>query len=791
MHAEGELDHSPFADQLRASLPPDRGVRSLGSRPLAFLCWAAMTEPFVTRSEDPPLLTGSRPFVADLGIAVDLHLAFVRSDVAYGRLQAVDTAAALAAPGVVAVETNQTLPLKPFVLFGDLPVEMNQPPLADDTVRYAGQAIAVVAAASAAAAIDAADLVALELEALAPLTTTEAALRAEPLYPATDDNVVYVLDDDGPDPIGSDTTTIVEMSIANNRVASAPLEPDGIVVVPTDRGVDVWCTSQGAHAVRDQLAAMTDLDPAAIRVRSPAVGGGFGGRATILPEFVVAVHIALGQRATVRWVGSRYENLTGMPHGRGFASKLRMGFDNDGHIVGFDCDVVAEAGATAHMAGLLMVSARRQATGLYHVPKLRWRGTAVLTNSTPVGAYRGAGQPEANHARERLLDVAAKRLDLDPIELRRRNLARANDFPFDAPGGVTYDGADPIAAMDRALSLAEADHWRTEQQRRRSSDGMTDPSEIGIGVANYAQTSGRGQPLDSALVQINADGSVLVGCASPSHGQGHQTTWAALVSDRLGVDRALIEVIDADSDIVPTGQSTGGSRSSQVAASAVVNSCGDVIDQARPEAARRLEASPDDLVVVEAGYGLGAGLAVTGVPTKRIEWSALAQAAPNDCLAAVRNESVDGAAHPSGTHVSIVEVDTETGEVIVLTHVSVDDCGTVLQPNLLEGQQHGGAVAGISQALFESVDYDPMGNPVTSSFATYGLPAASELCSILTETVGQPTERNQLGTRGIGENGCNGATAAVHNAVMDALSDHGVEHIDLPLTPLRIWSALL
>jgi carbon-monoxide dehydrogenase large subunit len=375
----------------------------------------------------------------------------------------------------------------------------------------------------------------------------------------------------------------------------------------------------------------------------------------------------------------------------------------------------------------------------------------------------------------------------DPVELRRRNLASADELPLATAGGVTYDRADPGAALDRALERLGLDRWRAEQAERRRRG---DPQELGIGVASYAQTSGRGTPADSVQVEVGDDGTVVVSCASPSHGQGHHTTWAGLVADRLGVDPVAVVLVEADTDAVARGLGTGGSRSSQIVASALVNACQDIIDQARPLAAAELEAAPDDLVVVGPGHGLEAGLAVAGVPTRRVTWSALAARHPNRCLDAARFEPVAGSSHPYGAHASVVEVDTETGAVKLLAHVAVDDCGIVLQPALVEGQQHGGAVAGIAQALFEHAGFDHEANPVAATFGTYLLPAASEVCSIDAVTMETPTENNQLGTRGIGENGCNGATAAVHNAVIDALHPRGVEHIDLPLTPMAIWRAL-
>ena len=341
--------------------------------------------------------------------------------------------------------------------------------------------------------------------------------------------------------------------------------------------------------------------------------------------------------------------------------------------------------------------------------------------------------------------------------------------------------------IEQKGNLIDLERWRSEQSRRRAEGSSC---EIGVGVSCYAQTTGRGAPSDSALVRVGADGRVVVACGSPSHGQSHAATWRSLVAERLGVDSALIDVVDSDTAAIGTGAATGGSAATQVVASAITAACGDLVDHARRLAAERLEVSADDLVVVESGFGLAAGLAVAGVPTRRFTWAEAAASQEAGCLDAIRSQSVAGEAHPYGTHVSVVEVDVETGAVTLLAHVAVDDCGVVLQPVFVAGQQHGGSAAGVGQALFEHVAYDPDGTPLTSSLLFYLLPSAAEFPAFVVDTISTPTSRNPLGTRGIGENGCNGATAAAHNAVLDALWARGVEHLDLPITPERVWGAV-
>lgn len=734
------------------------------------------------RREDHGLTTGRTTFLADLPFD-GLHTVFVRSIVAHGVIRSIDVEEARHMPGVVAVETAETLGLTPFHHVEQADPAQARYPLARERVRYVGEAIAVVVARSPEGAVDAAEAVVADIDVLPASIAPDP--RAPLLYEASGSNEVFRLDDDGAtDPTGG-ADVVVELDVVNHRVASAPIEPDGIIVRPGDT-FDVWCTTQGVHEVREVLAGSLDVDPTAVRVRATAVGGGFGGRVTVPVEFVVVARLAAELGEPVRWVQTRIENLTGMPQGRDTRSRVRLGVDRDGMLRGLDVDVVADAGATAHMAGWLTAAMRRQMVGLYRIPGLRWRSRALLTNTTPVGAYRGAGQPEANHARERVLDVAARRLGIDPIELRRRNLLRRDELPVEQPGGAVYDAGDPLVALDRALELAGFDRWRSEQADRLARG---DGRRLGIGVACYAQTNRRGATTDTARVRVGSDGRVTLACGSPSHGQSHAATWRALVAEQLAVDPSLVDVVDADTDAVATGASTGGSTASQVTASAVSDACADLVEAARLTAADRLEVAPADLVVVEAGFGLGAGLAVAGVPTRRMSWGEVAGSAASSCLEAIRSQGADGDAHPYGTHVSVVEVDVETGGVTVLAHTAVDDCGTVLQPTFVAGQQHGGSVAGIGQALFEHVAYDADGTPLASSFLFYLLPSAADLPSIDAHTMSTPTDRNPLGTRGIGENGCNGATAAVHNAVLDALWPDGVEHVDLPLTPERVWAS--
>lgn len=741
------------------------------------------------RHEDEELLRGRRRFTAD--IAVDaLEVVFVRSQVAHAEIVTLNISGACDRPGVVAVHTAETLGLSPFAHFPGLEGKQDRCPMARGKVRYVGEAVAMVIAETLAEAVDAAEYIEVELEPLTAMVDPRTSIDAEPLYETANTNVVHraSLETANVNPLDADTTTTIALEVRNNRVASAPMETDTIVVTPTSDGrLDIWCTSQGVHEIRNELARALELEPAHLRVRSPAVGGGFGGRANLPIEFIAVAKAALTSGETLRYVQSRWENLTSMPAGRDTHSRVTLTIDESGRFGSLGVDLVADAGAAAHMAGPLMASMLRQATGLYRFANLSWNGTAALTNTTPVGAYRGAGQPESNHARERAIDVAARRIGMDPIEIRRLNLLRRDELPFEAPGGVVYDVGDPLGVLDAALEAADIDGWRNEQEQRRAADADT---ALGIGVACYAQTSGRGNPADTALVRVTEQGRAEIACGSASHGQGHLTTMGTLVAERFGLTIADIDFIDSDSDAVDQALTTGGSRASQVLSTVLANASDDVLAQAMRIAATMLEASERDIVVEPASATGSAGLAVAGVPARRVAWSEIASATPTNCVEAIRSESTAGEAHPYGTHVSVVEVDLETGYLRLLKHIAADDCGVVLQPELVTGQQHGGSAAGFGQVLWENIGYDSDATPQNAFFATYGLPTAAELPFIETLTPSTRTDRNRLGTKGIGENGCNGAIASAHNAVCDALWHLGIEHIDLPLSPESVWRAI-
>ncbi len=743
----------------------------------------------VGRFEDEGLLRGTTRFVRDLRRDDCAHVAYVRSPVASGRIRSICTGGATAVPGVVAVLTAADLGLAPFSYYEAVPDELARPPLAADRVRMVGELVAAVVADTAAVAVDAAELVEVDIE---PTDSVAVDARratdedAPALFDRPEGNVVMRYDRGHVDDLFDLAAHVERGSYPNQRLASAPMEPCAAVVRPAGDGLDVWATGQGVHTIRQELARIVGLDPHLVRVRSPAVGGGFGGRHSTPIEILVLGAVARHLSRAVTWEATRLENLLSMVHGRAQDHTVEMGFDDDGLIVGLRVHNLADCGAYPHFGPLMPFMSRKLACGPYRVPRVDYSWTAVATNTNPVGPYRGAGQPEATNGLERTIENAARSLGLDPLDLRRRNMVTPAEMPFTTPTGLTYDGGRYAAALDRAAELIGYDEVRAEQVERRRQG---DTTALGVGFASYVSVVDTSSELGS--VEVGDDGRIAVRCGTFSHGQAHRTTVTTVVAGILGVAAADVHYGDGDSAALDHGSGTGGSRSAMMAGGAARLAAEAVLDRARTVAARLLEADPADIVASVAGDGTS-GLGVVGVPTSTLGWDALASAAAadNQPLAASIDYEPTGMAHPSGTHASVVEVDVETGLVRLRSHVAVDDCGTVLNRPVVEGQQHGGSAAGVAQALYEEVAYDDRGNPRSVTFADYLMPSAAELTSFTTATMDIPSPVSATGAKGIGENGAIAAPTSVQNAAVDALSHLGVTHVDLPLRPERVWRAI-
>ncbi|MGH3624769.1 MAG: xanthine dehydrogenase family protein molybdopterin-binding subunit, partial [Sciscionella sp.] len=555
--------------------------------------------------------------------------------------------------------------------------------------------------------------------------------------------------------------------------------------------VTVYVSTQMPHGFRNAMATVFDLAPERARVIAPHVGGAFGGKAGMSAEHAVTVAAARRLGRPVRWTEARSENLVAMPHGRGQVQYVQLGLKFDGTITGLRCQLIGDAGAYAGFGGgLAMGPTYAMAQGVYAIPRISYDAVSVLTNTTPMGAFRGAGRPEAAALLERIMDIGAAELGIDPAEIRRRNFVSPQEFPFTTQVGTTYDSGDYDLPLTEALRLADYEALRAEQAARIERG---ERRLLGIGLSCYVEiTAGVGGKEYGAL-EVHADGSATIKVGTSAHGQGHATSFAMIVSDRLGIPMESIRFVQSDTAQVPRGGGTGGSRSLQIGGNATGKAADVVFDRAKRLAAELLEASEDDIVVHHDAGGLG----VAGVPDTVLSWPYLVEAAngkvangDGEPLSAEVDFEQEGATFPFGAHLSVVEVDTETGWVRPVRHVAVDDCGRVVNPLLVAGQQHGGTAQGIAQALWEHYTYDADGNPSTSSLAEYTIPSAADLIDFDVANTVTPSPRNPLGVKGIGESATVGATPAVQNAVVDALRHLGVRHIDLPCTPHRVWQAI-
>jgi carbon-monoxide dehydrogenase large subunit len=485
----------------------------------------------------------------------------------------------------------------------------------------------------------------------------------------------------------------------------------------------------------------------------------------------------------VRWVETRSESMVGLGHGRGQVQHVEIGGTRAGVIEAYRLTVEQDSGAYARMGAVLPYMTRTMLTGVYRIGRTQFSSRSVVTNTTPTVAYRGAGRPEATAAIERAVDLFAAEIGADPADVRRRNLIPADEFPFTTPSGATYDVGAYERALDLALDAAGYDSLRAEQRGRREAGG---PIALGIGLSTYVEiTNPMGQG-EFGAVTIAEDGSAVVRTGVAPHGQGHATALAMVAADRLGIPMERITVVHGDTDVVPRGRGTGGSRSLQAGGTAVRSAADVVVDQARAIVAELLEANPDD-VVLDLDRGR---FSVAGTPAMSRTWAEVAAAAP-DGLAAELETEHPGPTFPFGAHVAVVEVDLETGEVRLARLIAVDDAGTVVNPLLVEGQVHGGLAQGVAQALYEEVRYDADGNPLTTTFLDYSFPSAAELPSFEAIAMETPTPINPLGAKGIGESGTIGSTVAVQNAVVDALAHLGIRHLDMPATPERVWRAIV
>ena len=757
----------------------------------------------VRRFEDHRLLTGQGSFVDDMKLPGLLHTVVLRSLHAHATIRSIDVSGANRLPGVVAVITAADIQ--------DLDVHMptrssiddveltppRHPVLASDKVCYVGQAVALIIAEDPYTAADALEQVLVDYEVLPAVTDPYQAMEegAAVIHSDLGSNVSLRTVSEGGDldAAFAQADHVVRQTYQVQRLAPAPMEPRGLIA-DYDSGEDlltVWDSTQHPHDIRENLVQLLGRTESGVRVVAPDVGGGFGEKGCLFPEEVLVPYLAILLGRPIKWVENRQENMTAF-HGRGHSVEVEAAASSDGIILGIRVRIVADLGAYyLQSTPTIPVSTSHRLTGPYLTPAMSVEVQGVVTNKPPTGAYRGAGGPEAAFCMERTIDLIAQDLSLDPAEVRRRNFIPPGAFPYETPTGITYDSGEYESAFDRALELSEYDRWR-ERARQQSKDG---DSLIGVGVATVVKGSGARvtRLTENARVIVSQAGEVTVHTGVSPHGQGTETTFAQITADALGVTPAQVQVLHSDTGVLPTGGGTGSSRG-LIAGGTSLHV---VLQEARQKlmaiAAHLLDCPQEDVVLQDH-------LAFSRRdPQQTVPFARLAEAAHTEELLPPGQEpgldfqgshTLPKSPYAFGAHVAVVEVSRETGAIKILKYVGVHDSGTVINPMLTDGQVHGALAQGIGQALLEDIAYSPEGQPLAGSLMDYALPRADNMPDFTLDTLETPSPLTPLGVKGIGELPPLAAPAAVANAVMDALSQTGVRHIDTPLTPEKVWRAL-
>lgn len=748
----------------------------------------------VTRREDRALLTGRATFTDDVQRPGTVNLAFLRSQYGHADVDGIDATSALKTDGVLAVYTWEDIEASdaPGVIAArtehlDAPVP-GHPILARDRVRYQGQPVAAVVANDRYTAESAARQVAVEYERREAVTDAVAATEpdAPTLFEAAPENIAVEGEvgdaEDAADAMAA-ADHEVDITLENNRLIPNAVEPRAALAEwdPADRRLIVTMTSQSPHGHRSNLADTLDLPEQRIRVVAPSVGGGFGHKGHHHPGEAMAAWAARRLDRPVRWTATRTGNYAAGAHGRDHHTDATLGIDDDGTLRGLRVETHANAGGYALGGGPLLAAwYGRLLANMYTFDGIHCHGIAVYTNTAPVHSYRGAGRPEAVYVTERIISKAARELEMDPVAIRRKNLIDPDAFPYETPTGATYDSGEYEPALDRALEALD------------EGEGPGEDALVGVGLGAYVESTGGG--FESGVVRVTPSGGVSVYAGTHSHGQGHETTYAQIVADELGIDQDRVEVGEGDTEQVPQGTGTFGSRSTIVGGNAVADSAREVAEKVRALAAHRLECDPAD-VVLENG-----DVHVAGAPDRAISFAEIASAAyggdrPEGVdrgLEATTFYEAEDTAYSFGVHAARVVVEPDTGAVDIADYVAVDDCGERINPMIVDGQVHGGVAQGLGQALSEEAIYDESGTLVTGSLQDYALPRAPDVPSIQTEVTVTPSPTNELGVKGIGEAGTMAAPPTIVNAVADALDPVGVDEatLQMPLTPETVWEAI-
>ncbi len=766
----------------------------------------------IKRREDPRLISGKGTFVDDIKLPGMTYAVFVRSPHAHARIKRVNTAKAQSAPGVVAVFTGQDVRTNPLPCGWLLPgIKIPpRPALAQGKVRYVGEPVAIVIGETVYAAKDAAELVEVEYEPLPAATDCQKAhaSNAPQLFDDVPQNECFdwsIGDKAKTEEAFRGAATVVTQRLVNQRLIPNAIEPRACLAsyFPVTGDLTLWVTSQNPHVHRLLLAAFVlGIPEHKVRVISPDVGGGFGSKIFLYNEEVVVSWASKALGRPVKWTAERRESFVNDAHGRDHITGAEMAFDRDGKVLGLRVETHANLGAYLSTFAPLIPSYcyGPLLSGVYVIPAIFCQVWGVFTNTAPVDAYRGAGRPEAAYVVERIMELGANALKMDPADIRRKNFIPADRFPYQTPVGFVYDSGNYGPALERALEIAGYRQLRAEQVTARKTGRY-----VGIGLSTYLEACGPAPSRvagalgaqsglwESATVRVHPTGMVTVYTGSHTHGQGHETTFSQLVGDELGIPLEHVEIVHGDTGAIPFGMGTYGSRSGCVGGSAIYSSLQKIKDKGRKIAAHLLEAAESDVVFESAKFF------VKGSPDRSKSWTEvvlmayLAHNLPQGMepgLEATSFFDPPNFTFPFGAHVAVVEVDPETGHVKILRYVAVDDVGKVINPMIVDGMVHGGIAQGAGQALWEWGAYDESGQLLASTMMEYALPKADQLPMFETARTVTPSPVNPLGMKGAGETGTIASTPAIANAVVDGLAPFGVTHIDLPLTPARIWAAV-
>jgi aerobic carbon-monoxide dehydrogenase large subunit len=758
------------------------------------------------RKEDPRLIQGISHYVDDLQLAGMHYAAFLRSPYAHAKIRSVDLSKARHAPGVVLALSGADIDgaVQAVPCAAQIPDMKSaaRPVLARDRVLFVGEAVAVLVASDRYAARDALDLIEVDYEPLTPIVNAEKAIAkgATPMHPGQKDNVAFKWELEGGDLKAAfkSADKVIKQRIVNQRLIPVPIETRGVLAdyKPGEGQLTVWSSTQIPHLLRTQIASMLNFPETLVHVICPEVGGGFGTKLNVYPEEALVAYLAIQLGKPVKWTESRRENFQATIHGRDQIDDIEVAIKRDGTILGLRCHVIADLGAYYQLlTPLIPTLTGLMMTGCYKIPAARMEITGVFTNKMSTDAYRGAGRPEATYLIERVLDLVAAELKKDPVEVRRKNFPQPEDFPYATPTGLIYDSGDYQKALDLALKVADYKKLRQDQVKLRKEGRYT-----GIGISTYVEICGMGPSSampaggwESATVRVEPTGRVSVMTGSSPHGQGQETTFAQMGADILGIDPSQVQVVHGDTSIVPYGIGTFGSRATAVGGTAVYKSLQKVKEKLARIGAHIVGSDPERMVFADGKISAKESSRKSVAFGQAVSAAYVAKTLPAEMepgLEATTFFEPSNFTYPFGTHICVVEIDAETGDVKLVRYVAVDDCGNVINPLLVEGQVQGGIVQSVGQALLEEAVYDEQGQLITGELMDYALPRASDMCWIETERTVTPTPVNPMGVKGVGEAGTIGATPALAGAVADALSPFGIRHVDMPFKREKIWQLM-